>query len=104
MKNSIMLLLISLCLLNLVACSKQDELVNPIRIELEQVIAEKEIVKIWATHAERCPSITSYFGTDDFEFMEHFIRLQDKYYRYDSLVNFEVDQRKNGNQMLLCFN
>jgi len=77
---------------------------NSIRMELEQVIVDKEIVEIWAANAEICSSISFYDGTEDFEFTDNFIRIQDRYYQYNRLVNFETETRIGGNQMLLCFN
>lgn len=103
MKNSIIFPLINLCLISLIACSKQEDPINPIRMEIVQVVAEKEIVRIWATDVD-CSSIAGFGGTDDFEFMEHFVRVQDRYFRYDSLISFETDIRESGNEMLLCFN
>jgi len=109
MKNTIIFPLISLCLFTLIACSKQEspiiseDSINPIRMEIEQVITEKGIVRIWATDID-CSTITSFGGTDDFEFMENFLRVRDRYFLYDSLTSFETDERESGNQMLLCFN
>ncbi len=111
MKNSMLLALISLSLLTLIACSKQDDGIviddsstNTIRMELELVIADREVVEIWGLSIDDCSSVSFYDGTQDFEFMEHFIRIEDKYFQYDHLVSFETDRRANGNQMLLCFN
>ena len=110
MRNPIMFLFICVCLLFLNACSEEEEPVvledekNPIRMEIEQVIEEKDIVEIWAVDIETCANISFYDGTEDFEFMDYFLRIQDTYYRYERLVSFETESNIGGNQMLLCFN
>ena len=78
-----------------------DEVViDSVRSELEQIITDENIDELWAVSVEVCSNISFYSGTEDYEFLEFFIRIQDRYYQYDHLVNFEID----GNQMLLCFN
>ena len=107
MKNSLLLTLICFSLFTLFACSEQEDDVmmpevttNSVRTEMEQIIAEENIDELWATSVEVCSNISFFAGTEDYEFLEFFIRIQDRYYQYDRLVNFEIE----GNQMLLCFN
>lgn len=102
MKNTIIFPLMSLCLFVFIACSRDEgDAVNPIRMEVEQVMKEKGIVKIWATDID-CSVVTSFGGIDDFEFLDEFLRFRDKYFRYDKLLSFETDE--SGMQILLCFN
>jgi|GEM_PF-6676641 len=110
MKDLFTIIIVSLSLITICGCSKQEdviiteELINPIRIELEDLVSEMDIDQIWATNLETCSNLTFYIGTPDFEFLEHFVRIQDKYFLYESLVSFEIDIEAGGNQMLLCFN
>lgn len=96
--------------LSLVTCSKQEDemieedYINSIRTELEEVIAKRNVSQLWGQSVEVCSSIAFYEGSPDFEFMDYFLRIEDKYFQYDRLVSFEVDTFGSESQMLLCFN
>ncbi|MEM9546291.1 MAG: hypothetical protein AAGA77_09960 [Bacteroidota bacterium] len=105
MKKSIVPTLICCSLLTLVSCLNHGldddrSEAESIQEEIEQVMAEENVDRLWAESVDVCSVISSYNGTKDFEFLEFFIRIQDQYYQYDRLVNIQID----GKQMLLCFN